>query len=162
VFDGPPLPLSPDVSLERLLSQPRSAEPLGAWVRGSVPRLKIYSIPLRASCFVLASPDLGFLLGRCQEVALREGGRTRVLRSETVIHWRALQVATATPHLPGLRRLRLEYPEMQTSIEGMLIPIRERSPEEVLGRCVAEGVRVISSRVVYWSEGQKRTPSASG
>src|SRR5215218_674050 len=155
MFDGPPLPLPRDVRIEQLLTHCQSAEPLGAWVRLSVPRLRIYRIPVRASCCVLASPDLGFLLSRCDAIALREGGRIRVLPSPIVIQWRALQVATATPHLPGVSRLRLEYPEMQTSLEGILIPIRERSPEEVLGRCVAAGVRVMSSRVVYRSAGQE-------
>lgn len=155
MFDGPPLPLSPDVRIEQLLTHCPPAAPLGAWVRLSVPRLQIYRIPLRASCCVLASPDLGFLLSRCDTIALREGERIRVLPSPTIIQWRALQVATATPHLPGLRRLRLEYPEMHTSMDGLLIPIRQQSPEEVLGRCVAEGVRVKSSRVVYRSAGQE-------
>jgi hypothetical protein len=155
MFEGPPLPLSPDVRIEQLLTQCPSAEPLGAWVRLSVPRLQIYRIPIGFSCRVLASPDLGFLLSRCEAIALREGGQVRVLPSTSVIHWRALQVATATPHLPGLRRLKLEYPEMQMSLEGLLIPIRERSAEEVLGRCLAAGIRVMSSRVVYRSGGQE-------
>jgi hypothetical protein len=154
MFEGPPLPLSPDVQIEQLLTHCPSAEPLGAWVRLSV-RLQIYRIPIGVSCRVLASPDLGFLLSRCDAIALREGGQIRVFPSTSVIHWRALQVATATPHLPGLRRLKLEYPEMHMSLEGLLIPIRERSPEEVLGRCLAAGVRVMSSRVVYRSGGQE-------
>ena len=155
MFEGPPLPLSADIRIEQLLTHCPSAEPLGAWVRLGATRLQIYRIPVRVSRCVLASPDLGFLLSRCDAIALREGGEVRVLPSTSVIHWRALQVATAMPHLPGLRRLKLEYPEMDMSLERLLIPIRERSPEEVLGRCVAAGVRVMSSRVVYRSPGQE-------
>jgi hypothetical protein len=98
---------------------------------------------------VLASSDLGFLLGRCSRVAVREGERTIVLASETVIRWRALQVATATPHLPGLERLEAMFPGLRNSTDGCLVPVRDESPEEVLAMFVAEGVRVAASRIVY-------------
>src|SRR5215204_1601846 len=148
MFDGPPLPLSPDVRLSKLLAMMDPAQPLGAWVRPCVGRLRIYQH--RSSSIVLASPDLGFLLCRCAEVAVPEAARTRILPVQTLIQWRALQVVTSTPYLPGLRRLRLQYPEMHTFLHGLLIPIRLQSPEEVLGRCAVESVRVTSSRVVYY------------
>ena len=104
---------------------------------------------------MLASADLGFLLGHCTHVALREGERTIVLAAETVIQWRALQVATATPYLPGLERLRTLFPRLDAIGNGLLIPLHRRSPEEVLARCLEEGVRITGSRVVYARAGGK-------
>jgi len=100
-------------------------------------------------CSVLASADLGFLLGRCVEVAVREGERTIVLASEMVIGWRALQVATATPYLPGLDRLEALFPGLRSTTDGFLVPVGKESPEVVLALCLEEGMRVSGSRVVY-------------
>jgi hypothetical protein len=149
MFSGSPLPLSPDVPLSELLAFSRPPNQLGAWIRGSVSRLHIHKVPHCTHSRVLASSDLGFLLGRCAEVALREGERTVVLAAETVIQWRALQVATATPYLPGLERLRALFPRLQSTGNGLLIPVPTQSPEEVLAQCLAEGVRVTGSRIVY-------------
>jgi hypothetical protein len=98
---------------------------------------------------VLASADLGFLLRRCAEVAVREGDRTVVLASEVVIEWRALQVATATPYLPGLDQLRALFPGLRSTPNGFLVPVAKQSAEEVLACCLEEGVQVRGSRVVY-------------
>lgn len=114
-------------------------------------RLRIYYLRHDPPYLVLVSSDLGYLLGRCSEVALREGERTRVVPADMVIHWRALQVATATPHLPGIQRLLAQFPGMHASANGLLVPLRLLSPEEVLARCAVEGVRVTGSRVVYAS-----------
>ena len=83
------------------------------------------------------------------EVAVREGYRTIVLASEMVIQWRALQVATATPYLPGLARLQALFPGLHAAPNGFLVPVPKESPEEVLARCVEEGVRVTGSQIVY-------------
>jgi hypothetical protein len=98
---------------------------------------------------VLASPDLGFLLSRCDHVALREGEQLVVLEAEKVIHWRALQVATATPYLPGVDRLRAQFPGLRPNAGGLVVPIRTRSPEDVLAECLAVGIQVAGSRIVY-------------
>jgi hypothetical protein len=148
MFHGPPLPLSPDVPLSELLAFARPPRQLGAWIRGSISRLHVHRVP-HDSRTVLASPDLGFLLGRCVEVALREGERTVVLASETVIEWRALQVVTATPSLPGLDRLEGLFPGLRSTTSGFLVPVGKDSPEEVLALCLEEGVQVSRSCVVY-------------
>ncbi len=83
------------------------------------------------------------------EVAIREGERTVVLASETLIQWRALQVATATPYLPGLERLRAAFPRLREVCNGLQIPVLAQSPEEVLARCLAEGIQISKSRIVY-------------
>ena len=139
MFHGPPLPLSPDVTLRELLGYGRPPAQLGAWIRGA-PHL---------GCSVLASADLGFLLKRCAEVAVREGNRTTVLASETVIEWRALQVATSTPYLPGLDRLQALFPGLRSNPNGFLVPVVKQSAEEVLALFLEEGMRVNGSRIVY-------------
>jgi hypothetical protein len=153
MFHGPPLPLSPEVPLSELLAFTHPHRQLGAWIRGGVSRLHIHRVPQGSPCSVLASADLGFLLGRCVEVAVREGERTIVLASEIVIGWRALQVATATPYLPGLDRLEALFPGLRSTTNGFLVPVGKESPEEVLALCLEEGVRVSGSRIVYGGKG---------
>ena len=149
MFHGCPLPLSPDVPLSELLALARPPRQLGAWIRGSVSRLHIHEAQPGARRRVLASPDLGFLLGRCAEVAVREGERIIVGGSETLIAWRALQVATGTPYLPGVQRLQVLLPGLRFTPGGFLVPVGRGSPEEVLALCLEEGLRVTGSRMVY-------------
>jgi hypothetical protein len=158
MFQGPLLPLPPDIPLNQLLAASCRGAPLGAWVRTRATRPQVCYFYHDKCRLVLASADLGLLLGRCKEIAVRTGERISVLPAETVIHWRALQVATGTPHLPGLQRLRMQFPGMRAAATGLLIPVHLRSPEEVLARCVGEGVQVLASRIVYrgWEEDESR------
>jgi hypothetical protein len=125
-------------------------------VRPCARPLHIYRIPHNenAGGSVLASRDLGFLLTRCNRVVVREGERHLVLESETVIQWRALQVALATPYLPGLQRLLAVFPGLRPNSHGVMVPLRAQSPEEVLARCIAEGMQVAGSRIVYSAQGR--------
>ena len=156
MFLGPPLPLSPDLPLTELLACARPPGPLGAWVRPCIRALQVYQLSPVARRCVLASPDLGFLLARCQYVAVREGEQLIVLEAETVIQWRALQVATATPYLPGLARLQALFPGLHATTNGFLVPVRKESPEEVLALCLEEGMRVTGSRIVYSGAEEER------
>lgn len=149
MFLGPPLPLSPDLPLSELLARARFPGPLGAWVRPCIRTLRVHQLSPPACRWVLASPDLGFLLTRCNHIAIREGERLVVLEAERVIHWRALQVATATPYLPGLARLQGLFPELHATASGFVVPVRKESAEEVLALCVEEGMLVTGSRIVY-------------
>lgn len=149
MFSGPPLPLPPDFLLSHLLAYVRPRATLGAWLRGPIRRLYLYQAQRTGGGRVIVSPDLGLLLRHCARVAVREEERMVVLDAETVIQWRALQVATATPYLPGAERLGTLFPGLRSNEQGFLVPVRARSPEEVLARCVAEGVRVTGSRIVY-------------
>jgi hypothetical protein len=78
-----------------------------------------------------------------------------VLPSEAVIQWRALQVATATPYLPGLERMLVLFPRLEVMTGGFQVPLRAESAEDVLSRCVCEGIRVIGSRIVYSAPSDK-------
>jgi hypothetical protein len=98
---------------------------------------------------VLASGDLGWLLDRCERVAVRQGDQAVVLETETIIEWRALQVATALPCLPGLEQLGALFPGLRIHATSILVPLRTRSPEDVLACCMAVGIQVTGSRIVY-------------
>ena len=148
MFAGAPLPLPPDIPLSHLLALTSRADPLGAWVGACRHRVLIYRLGEPTLRQVLASSDLGFLLERCARVAVREGRHVKVLPSQAVIHWRALEVATATPYLPGLERMRALFPRLYLTSSGFRVPLRTESAEEVLARCVSEGLRVTGSRVV--------------
>ncbi len=145
---GSPLPLSPDVPLSHLLALTSRSDPLGAWVSGCRRQVRIYHLEQPRLHQVLASSDLGFLLARCARIAVREGGNTNVLTSEAMINWRALQVATA-PYLPSLERMRRLFPRLYLTNGGFRVPLLRESAEEVLARCVSEGLPVTGSRIVY-------------
>ena len=149
MFVGAPLPLSPDVTLATLLSWAGSSS-LGAWVRAAGSRLRLYRARTGEGP-VLASSDLGLLLGCCARVAVRQGELTRVLSSEALIHWRVLQIVTATPYLPGYDRLRRTFPTMEATPTGLLVGLNEATPEEVLAHCVSAGIRVAGSVISYAS-----------
>ncbi len=150
MFVGAPRPLSPDVTLGTLLDWAGS-DTLGAWVRAAGNQFQVYRLRPRTVSAVVASADLGFLLGRCARIAVRQGELTRVLTSETLIQWRALQVATATPCLSGVERLRRRFPTVRPTLHGFTVILQETSPEEILAHCVAQGIRVVGSVVKYGS-----------
>jgi len=149
MFFGPPLPLSSRHSLGELLAHARPCETLGAWVRGCSPGQHIVRIGGAAAYRVLASSDLGLLLSRCDRILLREAERPVLLEASALIEWRALQVATATPYLPGLERLKALFPGLCASDTTMRVPLGAHEPEEVLACCLAEGIQVTGSSVVY-------------
>ena len=148
MFVGAPRPLSPDLTIGTLLGWAGS-DALGAWVRGAGARFRLYRLRAGPGPVVLASADLGFLLAHCDRVAVRQGELTRVLCSDTLIQWRALQVATATPYLSGFERLRPQFPAVRPTPQGFAVALREASPEEILAHCVAQGIRVVGSIIKY-------------
>jgi hypothetical protein len=148
MFEGPPLPLSSEHSVLQVVVQAPTHLALGAWVRGCAPGRRVVRIGCCAR-LVLFSPDLGFLLNRCDRVLLRERDRPVVLEVPVLIQWRALQVATATPFLPGLDRLRLLFPDLQVNRSSLRVPLGSQGPEEVLAGVLESGIQVSESRVVY-------------
>jgi hypothetical protein len=148
MFSGPPLPLPSDLSLNFLLGRVRASETLGAWVRRST-QLRVHNTTGTGGR-ILVSADLGFLLGRCNRVALREASTPVILDADTVIRWRTLQVITGLPYLPGMARLARQFPGIiHPGPLEVLIPIATGSPEEVLAECLAAGMQVSGSRVIY-------------
>jgi hypothetical protein len=148
MFFGPLRPLSPEIRLSDLLRDISPVRGLGAWVSGCSSGQRIYLAQGRPVSLLL-SPDLGFLLHQCSRIVVRQSGRPSTLKAESIIQWRALQVATATPWLPGYQRLAEQYPGLHLRPNGVVVPLRARSPEEVLAECLASGLQISSSRVIY-------------
>jgi hypothetical protein len=81
---------------------------------------------------------------------LRHGVEPVALDAAVIIHWRALQVVTSTPHLPSQERLNEIIPGARRECSGFHVPIRTGHPECVLATCLTHGIRVMESRVVYY------------
>jgi hypothetical protein len=149
MFAGPPLPLSPDFPLRRLLQFIHDKQQVGAWVAHSGSRHRL-TISADGRCAaVTVGEDLGELLGCCSHLVLRGGADALVIAAEAVIRWRALQVVTGTPYLPSAERLRQIFPEAELDATGFRISTRCSSPEELLANCLERGVQVKESRIVY-------------
>lgn len=130
------------------MSLANSAAPLGVWLREARYPAEIRGTLGYGRCGLLASADLGFLLGRCGHVALREGIAAVVLPTELVIQWRSLQVVTATPWLPEIRLAQL-VPGAHLDPTGFHVRLRGRVPEEVLADCLSHAIPVVGSRIIY-------------
>jgi hypothetical protein len=149
MYAGPPLPLPPHLPLRQLWGHAQTSEWLGAWMRGSIHEFRFHKTSDNHRGSILVSSDLGFLLGRCSRIALREQTELVVLETELLIQWRALQVVTGSPYLPGLERLNSVFPGAHPNPAGFQVPIPTQSPEEVLAECVAHGIQVAGSRIIY-------------
>jgi hypothetical protein len=149
MLSGPPLPLPHSILLHQLLTYARPPGTLGAWVRGSTQLIHLYETGSAGSCRILVDADLGRLLRRCERIVLRHGVQPVVLDAAVIIHWRALQVVTSTPHLPSQELLDAIVPGARLESSGFHVPIGTQPPECVLEACLTHGIRVVESRVVY-------------
>jgi hypothetical protein len=149
MLSGPPLPLPLSTPLQQILTYARQPGILGAWVRGSSQAIHLYETGDGAVGRLLVDADLGNLLSRCEQVILCQGTEVVVLDVSTVIQWRAVQVVTATPHLPGLERLSQILPGVHLESAGFHVPVVSQPPEQVLSECLTQGIRVVESRVIY-------------
>jgi hypothetical protein len=148
MLSGPPLPLPHSFLLHQLLAYARHPGTLGAWVRGSSQIVLLYEAK-GAIGRVMIDADLGRLLGRCDRIVLRRGAEPVVLEAATVIHWRALQVVTSTPHLPSPERLNKIFPGAHLESAGFRVLLGNQPPEHVLAACLTHGIRVSESRLIY-------------
>ena len=151
MFSGPPLPLHNDLRLAELAALTKNWTGVGAWVQNG-PRQALLHLTQTGQSRrpILISRDLGRLLRCCSRIVLRAGTRPLVLKAEVLMQWRTLQVATATPYLPGVERLREQLPGLQILPgAGLAVPIQAWSPEAVLAELLTRGIEVSGSRVVY-------------
>jgi hypothetical protein len=152
MFTGPPLPLSLQLPVHRLLALAHGHVGVGAWVRDGPRELRLRLAGAGRRARVLISSDLGMLLRRCRTIVLREGSDAVVLQADVLIRWRALQVVTGTPCLPQPGLLKEIFPGAYLETTGFQVPIENQAPEEVLVQCVTHGIPVAKSRVVYRSD----------
>jgi len=150
MFAGPPLPLHPGVLLHQLVAL-GSGYPglLGVWLRGLSRPIDLLAASPCCPCRMVLSDDLGWLLGRCGHIALREGQRPRVLSADQLIEWRALQVITGCPHLDSSELWHRIFPGAYPEATGFGVPAASRPPQEVLADCLAHGIEVKGTRIIY-------------
>jgi hypothetical protein len=62
---------------------------------------------------------------------------------------RILHVAITGQYVIALERVSRQFPALRPTAAGFVLPLRESTPEEVLAACLAEGVRVTGSKVIF-------------
>ncbi len=132
-----------------LLSLPGPGAVLGAWLRGCT---RPYAVRCRGPDGprqVLFSDDLGYLLGRCEQVALRDGQQVRPVPAGVLLGCRVLEIVLAAPYLPPPDQLRLLFPTARVREGLMALPLGLGSPEEALALCAAERLPVSGTRITY-------------
>ena len=148
-FTGPPLPLALDIPIQQLLTLTHAIPAAGAWVREGPRELRIRLNGQGYRARILLSRDLGLLLRRCRMIVVRKESEAVVLKAQTLILWRALQVVTGIPCLPPPPLLREIFSGAYCEMTAFHVPLANRPPEEVLAECVTHGIRVVASRIVY-------------
>ena len=149
MFPGSPARLRPGVPLRSLVPLAHPGLVLGVWVRGCRrPAAVRYRWPggLR---HLLASDDLGFLLHRCGEVAVRDGERVRPMAAAVLTGWRVLEIVLAAPYLPAPDQLRALFPASRVGEGVVTLPLGLGSAEEALALCAAERLPVAATRIAY-------------
>jgi hypothetical protein len=121
----------------------------GAWVRDSGPPHRLTITAEGRSLAVTLGEDLGQLLQCCGRIVVRDGSVPLLVPAEALVRWRALQVVTGAPLPPFLERLKKIFPEAALDPAGFRTPTAGSSPEEILASCLAQGIPVMQSRIVY-------------
>ncbi len=111
---------------------------------------------------LLGAADLGVLAGVAHRAALLRGGRLVAwVDPRAAAPRNALELAVGAPRAAAalLRR----YVEASCRRDGAVrVPLADRSAEEVLALCRAEGISVLRSRVVTEPPGRWTVPPAHG
>lgn len=145
MLPGAPSRLPSSYPLRRALGLAHPGEPLGAWVR-----MGRWPLHLRAGGrALLASADLGYLLRRCGQVLVRDGGRPTVLGAERLIAWRTLQIIVGAPYLPGVQALRAMYPGLRVAEGRIALPLGLDGAEPALAACAAARLPVAATWIEY-------------
>ena len=149
MFPGSPARLLPACPLRVLLSLPWSGAVLGAWLRGCTRPLPVRCRGPDGPRQVLCSDDLGYLLRRCEQVALRDGMQVRPVPAAVLLGCRVLEIVLAVPYLPPPDQLRLLFPTARVRERLVALPLGLGSPEEALALCAAERLPVSATRIAY-------------
>ncbi len=149
MFPGSPARLRPAVPLHSLIRLARPAVVLGVWVRGCRKPAAIRCRGPGGLRHLLAAEDLGYLLRRCGEVAIRDRERVTRVPAGVLLGWRVLEIVLATPYLPSPEQLRALFPAGRVAEGVLALPIGLGSAEEALAVCATERVSVAATRIVY-------------
>ena len=149
MFPGSPARILPAWPLRCLLPLAAGRGVLGVWLRGCTRPQAIRCRTPAGPCHLLAADDLGFLLRRCGQVALRDGVRVRLVPSAVLLGWRVLEIVLAAPYLPPPHLLRQLFPTARVR-EGVVgLPLGFGSAEEALALCASAGLPVSATRIAY-------------
>lgn len=111
---------------------------------------------------LLGASDLGVLAGVAHRAALLRAGRLVAWADPRAAAPRnALELAVGAPRVAAAR-LRRHCAASCRRDGAVRVPLADRSAEEVLALCRAEGIRVLRSRVVTEPPGRWTVPPAHG
>jgi hypothetical protein len=149
MFPGSPARLRPAVPLHALLPLAHPGVVLGIWLRGCVRPAAIRCRGPGGLRHLLAAEDLGYLLRRCGEVAVRDGERVTPVPAALLVGWRVLEIVLAAPYLPAPDQLRALFPTARVREGVLALPIGLGSAEEALAACAVERLPVAATRIAY-------------
>jgi len=149
MFPGSPARVLPTWPLRSLIPLATCGEPLGVWLRGCIRPQAVHCRGPDGPRLLLASDDLGYLLGRCGRVALRDGGVVRAVSARVLLGCRVLEIVLATPYLPPPDQLRRLFPAARVAEGVVALPLGLGSAEEALALCAAERLPVLATRIAY-------------
>jgi hypothetical protein len=152
MFPGSPARLRPTVPLHALLSLARPGVVLGIWSRGCGRPAAIRCRGPGGLRHLLAADDLGYLLRRCGEVAVRDGERVTPVPAGVLLGWRVLEVVLAAPYLPSPDQLRALFPRARVREGVLALPIGLGSAEEALAVCAVARLPVAATRIAYLAD----------
>ena len=149
MFPGSPSRLRPAVPLQALIRFARPGVVLGVWLRGCGRPAAIRCRGPGGLRHLLAAEDLGYLLRRCGEIAVRDGERVTRVPAGVLLGWRVLEIVIAAPYLPSPDQLRALFPAARAREGVLVLPIGLGSAEEALAVCAVERVPVAGTRIAY-------------
>lgn len=149
MFPGSPARLLPGSRLRALLPLAARGTVLGVWLRGCARPLAVRCRGPDGPRHFLASDDLGYLLRRCERVALRDPDTVRAVPAGTLLGCRVLEIVLGTPYLPPPEQLRRMFPAVRVREGVIALPLGLGSAEEALAICAAEGLAVSATRIAY-------------
>lgn len=164
MFPGSPARLLPSCPLRAILLLARLASPggpFGVWLRGCRRPMVLRCRGPDGPRGLIAADDLGYLLRRCNRVALRDGGLVRAVSAGALVGCRVLEIVLGAPYLPPPPQLRELFPTARVREGVMALPLGLASPEEALALCAAEGLPVSATRIAYRGASVDALPAGS-
>ena len=149
MFPGSPARLRPAVSLRSLVPLADPGAALGVWLRGCHRPAAIRCRGPGGARHLLAADDLGYLLSRCREVAVRDGERVTAVPAAILVGWRVLEIILAAPCLPPPEQFRALFPAARVGESRLTLPLGLGSAEEALAVCASTRLPVAASRITY-------------
>src|SRR5687768_13123045 len=149
MFPGSPARVRPAIALQSLIPLTRPGSVLGVWLRGCLRPAAVRCPAPGGARHLLMAEDLGYLLGRCAQVVVRDGERMRPVPSGVLVGWRVLEVVLGAPYLPTPDQLRALFPAARVHEGVLTLPLGLGSAEEALAVCAAQRLPVAATRIAY-------------